>query len=138
MYGAARRGAKTTIAGRTRSRAQYLADTFGGRCVEWSARHIGDAEIIVNCTPVGMHPNVDESPFNKSHLKPSMIVFDTVYNPESTLLLKEARSHGCRVVTGVEMFIRQAALQFKLFTGNEAPEALMRETLKRAIGPVKY
>jgi 3-dehydroquinate dehydratase/shikimate dehydrogenase len=138
MYGLQRRGAKTTIASRTRSRAQFLADSFGGRCVEWSARHIGDAEIIVNCTPVGMHPNVDESPFNKSHLKPSMVVFDTVYNPESTLLLKEARSHGCRVVTGVEMFIRQAALQFLLFTGQEAPEALMRETLKRAIGPVKY
>ena len=49
------------------------------------------ADIVVNCTPVGMHPNVDESPFNKSHLKPTMIVFDTVYNPESTLLLKEAR-----------------------------------------------
>lgn len=85
-----------------------------------------------------MHPNVDESPYHKSHLKPSMIVFDTVYNPESTLLLKEARSHGCRTVTGVEMFIRQAALQFLLFTGHEAPEPLMRETLKRAIGPVKY
>ena len=101
------------------------------------ARHV-PADIIVNCTPIGMHPNVDETPFNKSNLKPSMIVFDTVYNPESTLLLKEARSHGCRVVTGVEMFIRQAALQFHLFTGSEAPEALMRETLKRAIGPVKY
>jgi 3-dehydroquinate dehydratase/shikimate dehydrogenase len=138
MYGLQRRKAKTTIASRTRSRAQYLAETFAGRCVEWTARHTGDFEIIVNCTPVGMHPNVDETPFHKSHLKPSMIVFDTVYNPESTLLLKEARSHGCRAVTGVEMFIRQAALQFLLFTGKEAPEPLMRETLKRAIGPVKY
>jgi 3-dehydroquinate dehydratase/shikimate dehydrogenase len=138
MYGLQRRGAKTTIAGRTRSRAQALAETFGGRCVEWTARHISDTEILINCTPVGMHPNVDESPFGKSHLKPAMIVFDTVYNPESTLLLKEARSHGCRIVTGVEMFIRQAALQFLLFTGKEAPEQLMRETLKRAIGPVKY
>lgn len=137
MYGLQRRGAKTTIASRTRSRAQFLADSFGGRCVEWSARHI-ETEIIINCTPIGMHPNVDESPLNKSMLKPSMIVFDTVYNPESTLLLKEARSHGCRIVTGVEMFIRQAALQFLLFTGMEAPEELMRETLKRAIGPVKY
>jgi 3-dehydroquinate dehydratase/shikimate dehydrogenase len=138
MYGLQRRGAKSTIASRTRSRAQYLAETFGGRCVEWPARHMGDTEIIVNCTPVGMHPNVDESPFNKSHLKPSMIVFDTVYNPESTLLLKEARSHGCRTVTGVDMFIRQAKLQFLLFTGKEAPEQLMRDSLKRAIGPVKY
>jgi 3-dehydroquinate dehydratase/shikimate dehydrogenase len=138
MYGLQRRGAKTTIASRTKSRAQFLADQFGGRCVEWQARHVADTEIIVNCTPVGMHPNVDETPFNKSHLKPAMIVFDTVYNPESTLLLKEARSHGCRIVTGVEMFIRQAALQFLLFTGQEAPEELMRETLKRAIGPVRY
>src|SRR5688500_19584462 len=104
MYGLLRRGAKPTTARRTRSRAQYLAELFGGRCMEWSARHVGDIEIIVNCTPIGMHPNVDESPFNKSHLKPSMIVFDTVYNPESTLLLKEARSHGCRSVKGVDMF----------------------------------
>jgi len=138
MYGLQRRGAKTIIAGRTRSRAQMLAETFGGRCVEWQARHQADAEIIVNCTPIGMHPNVDETPFNKSHLKPAMVVFDTVYNPETTLLLKEARSHGCRTVTGVEMFIRQAALQFLLFTGREAPDQLMRDTLKRAIGPVKY
>jgi 3-dehydroquinate dehydratase/shikimate dehydrogenase len=138
MYGLERRGAKVTIASRTRSRSNHLAETFGGRAVDWPARHIADAEVIVNCTPVGMHPNVDESPFHKSHLKPSMVVFDTVYNPESTLLLKEARSHGCRVVTGVDMFIHQAALQFLLFTGKEAPEALMRETLKRAIGPVRY
>jgi 3-dehydroquinate dehydratase/shikimate dehydrogenase len=137
MYGLQRRGAKTTIASRTKSRAQFLADNFGGRCVEWSARH-APMDIIVNCTPVGMHPNVDETPFNKSHLKPQMVVFDTVYNPESTLLLKEAKSHGCRIVSGVDMFIKQAALQYMLFTGKEAPEALMRETLKRTIGPVKF
>ena len=85
-----------------------------------------------------MHPNVDESPFNKGHLKPSVVVFDTVYNPESTLLIKEAREHGCRVVTGVEMFIGQAGLQFHLFTDMEAPLDVMRESLKRAIGPVRY
>jgi 3-dehydroquinate dehydratase/shikimate dehydrogenase len=114
-----------------------LADTFKARSVDWAARHNVEVDVIINCTPVGMHPNVDESPFNKSHLKPSMIVFDTVYNPESTLLLKEAKLHGCHVITGVEMFIRQAALQFMLFTGREAPYQLMRDTLKRAIGPVR-
>jgi 3-dehydroquinate dehydratase/shikimate dehydrogenase len=67
-----------------------------------------------------------------------MIVFDTVYNPESTLLLKEARSQGCKIATGVEMFIRQAELQFFLFTGQEASGVRMRDTLKRAIGSVKY
>jgi 3-dehydroquinate dehydratase/shikimate dehydrogenase len=137
MYGLQRRGAKTTIASRTRSRAQHLADSFGGKCVEWQARH-APTEILVNCTPIGMHPNVDESPFNKTHLKSNMIVFDTVYNPESTLLLKDAKSHGCKIVTGVEMFIKQASIQFWLFTGQEASEARMRETLRRAIGPQKY
>jgi 3-dehydroquinate dehydratase/shikimate dehydrogenase len=137
MYGLQRRGAVATIASRTRSRAQHLADTFGGKCIDWQARHI-PTEILVNCTPIGMHPNVDESPFNKTNLKSNMVVFDTVYNPESTLLLKDARSHGCRIVTGVEMFIKQAAIQFWLFTGQEASETRMRETLKRAIGSVKY
>jgi len=137
-YGLERRGAKITIAGRTRSRAQFLADQFGGRAVDWHARHNAEVDVVVNCTPIGMHPNVDETPFGKSYLKPGMVVFDTVYNPESTLLLKEAKSHGCRAVTGVEMFIRQAALQFMLFTGHEAPYQLMRETLRRAIGPVRF
>jgi 3-dehydroquinate dehydratase/shikimate dehydrogenase len=138
MYGLARRGAKATIAGRTRARAQSLAEAFGGRAIDWQARHNSEADIVINCTPIGMHPNVDETPLNKSSLKPHAIVFDTVYNPESTLLLKEARSHGCRTITGVEMFVRQAALQFMLFTGREAPYDLMRETLKRAIGPVRF
>jgi 3-dehydroquinate dehydratase/shikimate dehydrogenase len=67
-----------------------------------------------------------------------MLVFDTVYNPETTLLVKDARSQSCKVVTGVEMFVRQACLQFKLFTSNEAPAERMRQVLKRAIGPVRY
>ena len=85
-----------------------------------------------------MHPNVDESPIHKTFLKPSMLVFDTVYNPESTLLVKDARSRNCAVITGVEMFVRQAMLQFWLFTRKEAPADLMREVLKGAIGPLKY
>lgn len=138
LYGLQKRGAKTVIASRTKERSDKLAKEFGARAVDWNARHNPDIEVIVNGTPIGMHPNVDESPYNKGHLKPSVVVFDTVYNPESTLLIKEARDHGCRVVTGVEMFIRQASLQFLLFTGVEPPFEVMRETLKRAIGPVKF
>jgi 3-dehydroquinate dehydratase/shikimate dehydrogenase len=83
-----------------------------------------------------MHPNVDETPFLRKHLRASAIVFDTVYNPEQTLLIKEARQQGCTVITGVEMFVRQAALQFRLFTGQSAPVKEMRDDLKRAIGPL--
>jgi 3-dehydroquinate dehydratase/shikimate dehydrogenase len=95
-------------------------------------------EVLVNCTPIGMHPNVDESPVSKTFLKPSMMVFDTVYNPESTLLIKDGRSRNCHVVTGVEMFIRQAMLQFFLFTHQEADAELMREVVMKTIGPVRF
>lgn len=138
LYGLRKRGAKVVIASRTRKRADQLAKEFGAKAIEWKSRHNAPVEVIINGTPIGMHPNVDETPFGKAYLKPSQVVFDTVYNPESTLLVKEAREHGCRVVTGVEMFVRQAALQYLLFTGKEPPAKLMRETLKRAIGPVKF
>ncbi len=138
LYGLQKRGAKVTLSSRTRKRADQLAKQFGAKAIDWKARQNASAEVLINGTPIGMHPNVDETPFSKAYLKPAMIVFDTVYNPESTLLVKEAREHGCRVVTGVEMFVRQAALQYLLFTGKEPPSKLMRETLKRAIGPVKF
>lgn len=138
LYGLQKRGAAAIVASRTKDRSEKLAKEFGARAIEWNARHTPDVDVIINGTPIGMHPNVDESPYNKGHLKPSVLVFDTVYNPESTLLIKEARDHGCRVVTGVEMFVGQAELQYRLFTGHEPPEGVMRETLKRAIGPVKY
>jgi 3-dehydroquinate dehydratase/shikimate dehydrogenase len=85
-----------------------------------------------------MHPNVDETPYERRHLRPSTIVFDTVYNPENTLLIKDARQQGCPVITGVDMFVGQAALQFKLFTGHDAPLDAMRQEMKRAIGAAKY
>ena len=66
-----------------------------------------------------------------------LIVFDTVYNPEQTLLIKTARDRECRTCSGVEMFVRQAALQFKLFTGEEAPSELMRETIRETIGAAR-
>lgn len=137
-YGLQKRGAKTVIASRTKARADALAESFGARAVEWDARHNVEVDVLVNCTPIGMHPNVDESPYNKSYLRPAMLVFDTVYNPESTLLLKEARLHGCPLVTGVDMFVSQAELQYFRFTGKKAPAKLMKETLRRAIGPVKF
>ena len=106
--------------------------------ISWNNRYSVQADLLVNCTPVGMHPNVDATAYDKHHLRPSMVVFDTVYNPENTLLIKEARIQSCTVVSGVDMFVRQACLQIKLFPGPEAPGDLTREVLKRAIGPAKY
>lgn len=136
-FGLKNREADVVISSRTGKRAQALAEKFECKWVDWNNRYGLTPDVIINCTPVGMHPNVDDTPYDRLHLRPFMVVFDTVYNPESTLLIKEARTQGCTVVTGVEMFIRQACLQFKLFTGKESPWEIMRDTLKRTTGPAK-
>lgn len=137
-YGLIRRGANVVLADGVRQRTAELAKRFECRSVEWSGRHSISAELLINCTPLGMHPNVDETPYDKHHLRPSMVVFDAVYNPENTLLIKGARSRNCTVITGVDMFVRQACLQFKLFTGQDGPAELMRDVIKRAIAAAKY
>jgi 3-dehydroquinate dehydratase/shikimate dehydrogenase len=137
-HGLRRRGCDVVIANRTAMHAEQLANEVGCRAVPWDQRHGVTADVVVNTTPVGMHPDVDESPLESHYLKPSMLVFDAVYNPESTLLIKDARRRQCKVVTGVDMFVRQAALQFKYFTGLEAPEELMRAQIRRATSAVKY
>lgn len=122
-------GATVTITGRTRARAEEVARPLQCNVVDWDMRHQTTADVVVNCTPLGMSPHVDATPFDMQFLRPSMVVFDTVYNPETTRLIADARQQGCRVVTGVEMFIRQAARQFELFTGREAPVDVMRNAL---------
>jgi 3-dehydroquinate dehydratase/shikimate dehydrogenase len=138
IYGLLRRGAQVVVSDAVARQADNVAQRFRCRSVDWAARHGVTADLLFNCTPVGMHPNVDETPYEKHHLRPSMVVFDAVYNPENTLLIKEARSRNCTVVTGIDMFVRQACLQFKLFTGQEGPAELMRETIRRAIGAAKF
>lgn len=137
VYGLIRRGAQVVVADGVAEQAQQLARRFNCRAVDWNARHSVKADLLFNCTPVGMHPDVDETPFERHYLRPSMIVFDAVYNPENTLLVKEARGRNCKVITGVDMFVRQACLQFKLFTGHDGPAELMREVIKRATAAAK-
>ncbi|MCC6125683.1 MAG: shikimate dehydrogenase [Pirellulales bacterium] len=138
VHGLLRRGAQVVVTDGLPKQAATLAKNFNCRSVDWVGRHSISADLLFNCTPVGMHPNVDETPYDKHHMRPSMIVFDAVYNPENTLLIKDARSRNCTVVTGVEMFVRQACLQFKLFTGRDGPAELMREVIRRAIGAAKH
>jgi 3-dehydroquinate dehydratase/shikimate dehydrogenase len=133
-----RRDAEVMISSRTFDRARYLAEVFHGRAVPWYERLKAEADILINATPIGMHPNVDETPFDETYLQRGMIVVDMVYDPEQTLLVKQAREKNCRVITGVELFIRQAGLQFKHFTGEESPDDVMRTEFKRFIGPVQW
>jgi 3-dehydroquinate dehydratase/shikimate dehydrogenase len=137
-YGLIRRGSSVVVTDGIHERAKQLAVRFKCKAIEWAARHSVSAHVLVNCTPVGMHPNVDETPYAKHHLRPAMIVFDAVYNPENTLLVKDARARNCKVVTGVDMFVRQACLQFEHFTGQDGPADLMRDVIKRATAAARY
>ena len=131
-----REGVALTIANRTPDRAEKLAEEVGCKHVDWAARHNIICDTLINCTSVGMHPNLDESPIHNSFLKPSLMVFDTIYTPETTMLVREARARGCHVLTGVDMFVRQAGLQFKLFTGQDPPLETMTTLVRRALSPV--
>lgn len=129
-------GVPLTISNRTETRGLQLAEEVGCKFVDWAARHNVVCDTLINCTSVGMHPNLDESPIHPGVLKPGLLVFDTIYNPETTLLIREARSRECHVLTGVDMFVRQAGLQFRLFTGKEPPLELMTKVARRALSPV--
>ena len=93
------------------------------------ARGMEQADIIINCTPIGMHPKEDVSLVPVGLFRPGQVVFDVVYTPLETKLLADARSRGLQAVSGVEMFINQAVLQFREFTGVEAPVEVMRRVV---------
>jgi 3-dehydroquinate dehydratase/shikimate dehydrogenase len=137
-FGLRRRDATVLISSRTYERSLLLAEKFNCRTVQWYERNKVEPDILINATPIGTHPNVDESPMDIKYLRRGMIVVDTVYNPEQTLLIKEAREQNCRVVTGLEVFVRQSAMQFEQFTGKSAPVELMKTAMKRAIGPARW
>ena len=87
------------------------------------------ADIILHCTPVGMHPNTDASLIPAQLFRSGQVVFDIVYTPLETKLLADARSKGLTVICGVEMFVNQAVLQFEQFTGVDAPVEVMRRVV---------
>jgi 3-dehydroquinate dehydratase/shikimate dehydrogenase len=137
-FGLARRGANVSITNRHDDRATRLAEEVGCRSVTWSMRASTVADVIVNATPVGMHPNVDDTPLPPGAFsRAGMLVFDTIYHPENTMMLKLARERGCKTVTGADMFIRQAAIQFKLYTGRDAPIDLMHDSLTLKLTPLR-
>ena len=93
------------------------------------ATGLGQAQVLLHCTPVGMKPDSERSLVPRDGLRSELVVFDAVYNPRRTLLLREAAAAGCCVIEGTEMFLGQAALQFELWTGKPAPKDIMRRVL---------
>ncbi len=127
-------GANVTVYNRTFARAEKLAEEFGAAARPLDALADLSAEIIINCTSIGMHPHVDDTPVPADALAGVKVVFDTVYNPIETRLLAEAKAAGCRCVSGVDMFVNQAVAQFEAWTDREAPRGLMRDVVLERLG----
>lgn len=101
-------------------------------------KSIGACDLLVNATPIGMHPNIDQSPIDDDYVIPAgAIVYDLVYNPMETKLLKWAKAKGARPVSGLGMLIRQGALAFSLFTEVDPPVGVMREAALKALKSFK-
>lgn len=113
----AERGCRIVIFNRDESRAWSLAADFGCDVRPWSDRVATTASLIVNCTSVGMAPGVDDSPLPSEALRRYQIIFDSIYNPVDTRLLRDARARGARTISGLEMFLAQAAAQFQIWHG---------------------
>jgi shikimate dehydrogenase/3-dehydroquinate dehydratase type I len=133
LYGLAGEGARVTVFNRTPGRARALARAFGARHLPWDRLRRFPCDLLINTTSVGLAPDSEQSPLPVSWIAAPW-VYDIVYNPPWTKLLREARARGHRVIGGIEMFVEQAAAQFTLFTGRQAPLELMRRTALRALG----
>ncbi len=93
-------------------------------------RELADSHLLLHCTPVGMHPKVDQTSVPAACLGSHLTVMDIVYNPQETRLLREAKTAGCRTIPGLEMFLNQAVAQFELWTKHQAPSDVMRAVLQ--------
>jgi len=123
-------GAKVTVFNRSQERAEKLAVEFDCRFEPWENRSAESPDLLVNCTRVGMWPEVDDTPFPAERLRSESLVFDTIYRPQETRLIKDAKASGCKTVGGLEMFIQQAAAQYRIWTDKQADIALLQRVVE--------
>ena len=97
------------------------------------SEELADADVLINATSVGMYPKTGESLVDQSLLHSRMIVFDIVYNPRETRLLKEAKKAGAKTVGGLSMLVHQGALSFKIWTGVKPPTSVIFRAVEEAL-----
>jgi shikimate dehydrogenase len=118
------KGLAVQVHARSRDRAEAVASDVGGRVGPWPPEE-GSWDLLVNCTPIGMHPRVDETPL-PARLLTGRLVYDLVYNPQVTRLLREAEEAGCQTIGGLDMLVAQAGEQFHWWTGVQPQAGVMR------------
>jgi shikimate dehydrogenase len=129
--GLADAGADVTIYARDTRRALETASAVGVQAGPWPPAS-GSWDLLVNCTPVGMYPRVDQTPVPAGALG-GRSVYDLVYNPPATRLLRDAAAAGCTTFGGLDMLVAQAQEQFSWWTGITAPAGVMRAAAERKL-----
>lgn len=129
-YAIRKKGGDLLILNRSEEKAKKLAKETGARYGDLNMlSEITTSDILIHATPSGMTPNTGESLVPEGMLHKNLTVFDIVYNPKETKLLRDAQKAGCQVVYGYKMLLYQAVAQFELFTGEKAPVAIMEKAL---------
>lgn len=134
VYGFVKSGSKVTIFNRTIETAKKMAEEFDCSFASFdNLDQIKNMDIIFNATSVGMEPAIKDSPVPKEFLEKTHIVYDAIYAPLQTQLIKEAKNKGAQAIYGLEMLLYQGIAQFELFTNQKAPVEAMRKALQEKI-----
>jgi len=134
VYGLKNKKALVYILNRTLEKAEKLAKEFDVKVLNYKdQKKISDFDIIINATSVGMEPFSNITPIDPSFLRKNQIVFDIVYTPKETKLLKEAKKKKAKVIYGFEMLLYQGVAQFEIYTGKKAPVEVMRKVLEEKL-----
>ncbi len=138
-FGLTERACQLVVVNRSRRKGEELSGKLGSDYLPLSSlarMKTGEleADVIINATSLGMYPRDGETPVPKELLKKRMVVMDIVYQPLQTKLLREAKRRGCDTVNGLEMFVRQAAAQFEIWTGRRLEIGQIKKDLRRALG----
>jgi 3-dehydroquinate dehydratase / shikimate dehydrogenase len=136
IFGLVERGAAVSVFVRELNKARELADDFDVECLAIESLANTQVDILINTTPIGMHGHSEaQSVVPQAVLNNFTIVYDLVYNPLETRLLKEAREVGCTTISGLDMLIAQARLQFELWTGQKPATESMRDAAMKKLFP---
>jgi len=132
VYALLNDGWDVTVAARRIEQAGQLVNSFPSRKVKaitFTGLQSSTFDLLVNATPIGMTPNIDQPPWPVDLSLPNAVIYDLVYNPRETKLVKDARAQGLNATTGLGMLIEQAALAFEIWTGHNPPRNILIESV---------
>lgn len=133
VFGLLEEGGRVSLTDIDSQRAAALAREFGVAALSAAALAACPARVLINATPVGMDPEPDDIPLDPGLLGRFDLAMDIIYRPLQTRLLAEAKARGVRTIDGLQMLIHQGAAQFELWTGRQAPVAIMAQAARAAL-----